>query len=111
MKKLLARERKKRLRVKLGEMKEEKGLLHDFLASKLSGSVTSKGSEISVDSRTISAIKLKKLVNKFIYHRNLMSKYWVGLSKDEIRINRFRRRKENKESKKGTPPSIIKHGF
>ena len=92
-------------------MKDEKERLHDFLTSKLRDRVSLKSSEITIDSRTTSAAKLKKLVNKFVYRRNLMSKYWVELNEDEIRINKFKRRKESKEPKKGTPPSIIKHGF
>ena len=106
-----AKEGRKKLKIKLGDMKDEEERLHGFLTSKLSDRVSLKSSEITVDSRATSAVKLKKLVNKFVYRRNLMNKYWVELNGDEIRISKFKRRKESLESKKGTPPSIIIYGF
>jgi hypothetical protein len=92
-------------------MKDEKERLYDFLTSKLGDRVSKKSGEITVNIQAISAAKLKQLVNKFVYRRNLMNRYWVELRKDAIRINTFKRRKESKETQKGTPPSIIKHGF
>ncbi|UCD96162.1 MAG: hypothetical protein JSV35_06615 [Candidatus Bathyarchaeota archaeon] len=92
-------------------MKDEKERLYDFLISKLGDSVSKKSDEITVDTRTISVAKFKQLVNKFDYRRNFINRYWVELRKDEIRINTFTRREESKENKKGTLPSIIKHGF
>jgi hypothetical protein len=92
-------------------MKDEKERLYDFLISKLGDHVSLKSNEITVSTQTVSAVKLKQLVNKFVYHRNLMNRYWVELDKDEIRINKFKHHKERKATKKGTPPSIIKHGF
>ena len=103
--------REKILKIKLGEMKDEKERLHKFLVSRLSDGVSSKHNEITVESQATSASKLKQLANKFVYRRNLMNKFWVELNGDEIRIHTFKHRKESKEPKKGTPPSIIKHGF
>lgn len=55
---------------------------------------------------------LKRLVNKFVYNRNLMNKYWVAKEGGIVKFNKFKRSgKHEKRIKKGTPPSIIKHGW
>ena len=103
---------KRKLKVDLGELKGESESLSSFLQSKLKVDVTSKGNKLLVDSETISSKELKRMVNKFVYHRNLNNKYWVGLEGSVVKINKFKRFKKKEEhEKKGTIPSTIKHGW
>ena len=103
--------RKKKLEVDLGELKDEREPLSTFLHSKLKVDVTSKRNKVLVDSENLSPKELKRMVNKFVYHRNLMNKYWVALEGGVVRINKFKHSEKQKKSKKGTPPSTIKHGW
>ena len=96
----------------LGELKDEKESLSSFLRSKLKVDVTSSGNKVLVDSENLSSKELKRMVNKFVYHRNLMNNYWVALESGVVKINKFTRsEKKKKRKKKGTPPSTIKHGW
>ncbi len=92
-------------------MKDEKETLSDFLRVKLKVDVTSRGNKVLVDSEDLPPEELKRLVNKFVYHRNLNNKYWVALESNVVKINKFRRSKKNEKRKKGTTPSTIKHGW
>jgi len=104
--------RKKKLKVDLDELEDEKESLSSFLRSKLKVDVTSKGNKVWVDSENLSSKELKRLVNKFVYHRNLHHKYWVELEGDTVRINKFKHsEKHKKRKKKETPPSTISHGW
>ncbi|MFQ6081345.1 MAG: hypothetical protein ACE5OW_06730 [Candidatus Bathyarchaeia archaeon] len=104
--------RKRRLKVDLGELEDERERLSSFLRSKLKADVVSKGNKVLVDSENLSSKELKRLVNKFVYRRNLMNKYWVALEGDTVRIEKFKRsEKHEKRKKKGTPPSTIRHGW
>ncbi len=103
---------KKKLKVDLGELEDERKSLSSFLRSKLKVDVTSSGNKLLVDSENLSLKELKRMVNKFIYHRNLMNKYWVALESGGVKINKFKRsEKQKKREKKGTPPSTVKHGW
>lgn len=96
----------------LGELENETESLSSFLRSKLKVDVTSKGNKVLVDSENLSKKELKRMVNKFVYRRNLMNKYWVELEGGTVRINKFKHSEKHKKRKKeGTQPSIIKHGF
>jgi len=104
--------RTKRLKVDLGDLKDEKESLSNFLHSKLKLDVTSSGNKVLVDSENLSPKELKKSVNKFIYHKNLMNRYWVGLEKGVVKVNKFKRpEKHEKRKGKKTAPSTIKHGW
>ena len=104
--------RKRKLKVDLGELKDERESLSSFLRSKLKVDVTSSGNKVLVDSENLSPQELKRLVNKFVYHRNLMNKYWVALESNVVKINKFKHaEKKEKRKRKGTPPSTIKHGW
>lgn len=100
------------MEVDLSEIEDERESLSSFLSSKLKVNVTSRGNKILVNSENLSPEKLKRIVNKFVYHRNLMNKYWVSLKGDVVGINEFKDVEEReKRKKKTTPPSIIKHGW
>lgn len=104
--------RKKRLKVDLGELEDERETLSSFLQSKLNVDIHSSGNKLLVDSENISSKELKRLVNMFVYHRNLMNKHWVALEDNVVKINKFKRSKKHEKRKgKGTQPSTIKHGW
>lgn len=104
--------RKRKLKVDLGELEDEKENLSSFLRSKLKVDVTSSGNKVLVDSENLSPQELKRLVNKFVYRQNLMNKYWVALESDVVKINKFKRaEKKEKRKREGIPPSTIKHGW
>jgi len=105
--------RKKRLEVDLSELeKDERELLSDFLHSTLNVDVTSSGSKVSIDSERSSLEELTKMVNKFVYHKNLNRKYWVALEGRVVKINKFEKaKKQEKRKKEATQPSTIKHGW
>jgi len=103
---------KRKLKVDLGELENEKESLSSFLRSKLKVDVTSSGNKVLVDSENLSPEELKRLVNKFVYRQNLMNKYWVALENDVVKINKFKRaEKKEKGKRKGIPPSTIRHGW
>jgi len=108
----LFRGTKKKFEVDLGEMRDERDLLSDFVKSKLKTDVAVSGNKISVHSEGLSAEDLKTLISKFVYRRNLNNKYWVALEDDTIKIKKFEGSKKNEKSKKNvTRPSTIKHGW
>ena len=96
----------------LGELKNEKEFLSSSLRLKLRVNVTSRGDKVLVDSENLSTMELKRLVNKFVYNRNLMNKYWVALDGGTVTFNKFKRSgKHEKKKEKGTIPPTIKHGW
>ena len=105
--------RKKRLEVELGGFEDdEKKLLSDFLHSTLRVDAVLSGNKMSIDSEQASPEELKRLVNKFVYHKNLNRKYWVALEGSVVKINKFEKaKKEEKRKKEAPPPSTIRHGW
>jgi len=103
--------RERRLEVDLGELGYEKEFLSSFLRSELKVDVALKGNKVLVDSENLTSKELKRMVNKFVYRRNLMREYWVALEDDVVKISKFKRSKKHKKPKKGIPPSIIRHGW
>jgi hypothetical protein len=103
--------RERRLKVDLGELKDECNALSIFLESKLKAKVTSMGNKLVVHSELLSPNKLKRLVNKFVYHKNLNHLYWVGLEGDVVKVNKFKHSTNKEKQKKGITPSTIKHGW
>lgn len=103
---------KKKLKVDLGELEDERESLSSFLRTTLKVEVTFDGNNVSVDSEKLSPQELKRLVSKFIYRRRLNNKYWVSLEGGAVEIRKFKGVKESeKRKKKVTPPSTIKHGW
>jgi hypothetical protein len=105
--------RKKWLEIDVGSLKrDEKEWLSHFLRSSLKVNVTLSGNKASVESEELPVKKLKQLVNKFIYHRNLNRKYWVELRGRVVKINGFEKKmKHEKPKREGIPPSTIPHGW
>jgi hypothetical protein len=70
------------------------------------------GGKVFVDSEQLSLEELKRLVNKFVYHRNLNHKYWVRVEGNGVRIGRFEKaRKPEGRRREGIKPQTITHGW
>ena len=102
---------KRRLKVNLGELQDEKESLASFLRTTLKGEINSQENNVSVDSEKLSPQELQRLVNKFIYHRKLNNKYWTSLEGGTVKINVFKAAKSEGKKKKGIAPATIKHGW
>ena len=98
------------MKVDLGELKESASL-SSFLSSKLEDDVTSKGNKLFIYSDLLSSSELKRLVNKFVYRRNLNHKYWVALERDVVKLHKFNHSKKKGKQKEAITPSTIKHGW
>ncbi len=102
---------KRKLKVDLGELKDECEAVSSFLSAKLEADVPSSVNKICVDAISSSPSELKRLVTKFVYHWHLNHRYWVALEGDVVKVNKFKRSEKKKKEKKGITPSTIKHGW
>ena len=103
--------RKKKLRVDVGDLMDERDALASYLRVALKVKVACDGRGVLVGSEDLSLEDLKKLVNKFVYHQRLNTKYWVALESGVVRISKFKEATKKKQSKEALPPSTIKHGW
>lgn len=86
--------------VDLGDMRDEKERLSNFLQSKLKVSVTPSGKKLTVNSENLSIKELHRIVTKFVYRRHLNSTYWVSIEGKKVKINRFKGKPKKKEKQK-----------
>jgi hypothetical protein len=101
----------RKLKVDLGDLKDESASLSSFLSSKLEAGITSMGNTLFVYSDSLSSSELKRLVNKFVYHQHLNHTYWVELEGDVVKLHKFRHAKKKGKQKEGDTSSTIKHGW
>ncbi len=102
---------KRTLQVDLGDLHDEKDKLTSFLNAKLKVNVVYSQNKLSIDSETLSPEELERAVNKFVYHKNLNTTYYVSLEGRVVKINRFKNaKKPEKISKHPTSPTFA-HGF
>jgi hypothetical protein len=101
----------RKLKIDLGDLKEERDSLSSFLGSKLEADITAMGNKLFVHSESVSSSELKKLVNKFVYHRHLNHSYWVEQEGDSVKMRKFKHADKKGKQKEGTTPSTIKHGW
>ena len=94
-----------------GELEEGKDQLSNFLRKNLNEEVASDGHHVSVDLGKMSPQELKGLVNKFIYHQHLNSRYWVALEGSNVKIHKFKEKKSEKKKKHSPAPATIQHGW
>jgi hypothetical protein len=99
------------VKVDMADLDSEKESFANFLLSqfKLNSSITPEGLELNMDD--VSTFALARIVNKFVYHKNLNSTHWVTVKNNVVKINKFKHQKKNKKNKHPVTPSIIKHGW
>ena len=105
--------RKRRLEVDVAALeKADREALSGFLRLSLSVDVVLSGGRISIESDVLSIEDLRRLVTKFVYHRNLNGLFWVGLDGDVVRVRRFEKGKKHERSRRGVaPPRVVTHGW
>ena len=102
---------KSKLQVDLGDLQGEKEHLSSFLHLSLKVDATSSQNKLSVESEELSPQELQRVVNKFVYRRNLNGTHWVSLEGSVVKINKFKNAKKPEKNKKpGTSPTFA-HGF
>jgi hypothetical protein len=90
----------------------EKESFRVFLGSRLGVDVVLSGSRVFVDSGRVSLEELRRLVNKFIYHRNLNRRFWVALDGEVVRVKLLEKvKKHERRRREATPPKTITHGW
>jgi hypothetical protein len=99
------------VRVEMAEVDAEKENLASFLQKsfKLDSSITRDG--LDVNGENVSAHALARIVNKFVYHKNLNSTYWVVADNNVVKIKRFKHDKKEKKNKHSVTASTIRHGW
>ncbi len=92
------------VKVDMEDLDGEKENLANFLHShfKLNPSIALKGLELNMDD--ISTYSLARMVNKFIYHKNLNSTHWIKVESNVVKINKFKGTTKKKEKHKKTMP-------
>jgi hypothetical protein len=86
------------LKVNLGDLEDEKENLANFLRTQFSvnSSITRKGLELKMEEGSTQA--LTKMVNKFVYRKNLNHTHWVTVENNVVKINRFNHQKKDRLS-------------
>ena len=96
---------KNRLQVDLGDLEDEKEHLTSFLHSNLRNvEFALVQNKLIVESGRVSAEELQRVVNKFVYRRNLNGTHYTSLQGSTIKIERFKGKekpKHKKEKKQG----------
>ncbi len=99
------------LKVDMGDLQGEKEALSSFMHSQFNLNSSSSHEGLELNAEQVSPQELERIVNKFVYHKNLNNAYWATLEKNVVKINKFKRHKKIKENKHPLTPSIIKHGW
>ena len=92
------------LQVDLGDLQNKKEQLTSFLQSHLQVSVTPYGNKLRVNSEKLSAQELRRVVTKFVYHRNFNNTHWVSIEGTTVKINRFKGTAKKTEKHKRSAP-------
>jgi hypothetical protein len=95
------------VKVDMADLDGEKENLANFLHSqlKLNSSITPKGLELNLED--VPTYSLARMVNKFVYHKNLNSTHWVTVENNVVKINRSKGTKKKEKHKKSMPHQNI----
>jgi hypothetical protein len=92
------------LRVDLGDLQKEKEQLTNFLKSHLQVSITPHENKLRLKSEKLSAQELRRVVTKFVYHRNFNTTHYVSIKGKTVKINRFKSTAKKTEKHKRSAP-------
>ena len=92
------------IKVDMGDLDGEKESLANFLLSqfKLNSSITPKGLELNAEA--VPTYSLARMVNKFVYHKNLNRTHWVTVENNVVKINKFKGSNKKKEKHQKESP-------
>ena len=95
---------KNTVKVDIAALESEKEALKDFLRSKfkLNSSIVPKGLELNMED--VSTYSLARMVNKFVYHKNLNGTHWATVENNVVKIKRFKVTSKKKEKHKKSRP-------
>ena len=95
------------VKVDMGDLDVEKENLANFLRShfKLNSSITPKGLELNMED--VPTYSLARMVNKFVYHKNLNRTHWVTVENNVVKINKFKGTAKKETHKKSLPHQNI----
>lgn len=99
------------VKIDVGDLDSEKENLANFLHTQfqLNSSIIREGLKLNMDEAPTAS--LARMVNKFVYRKNLNSTHWVDVKNNVVKINRFKPQTKVKKNKHPTTPSTIKHGW
>ena len=99
------------IKIDVGDLDGEKENLANFLHShfQLNSLTIREGLQLNMDEAPPHS--LARMVNKFVYSKNLNSTHWVSVKNNVVKINRFKLEKKAKKNKHPTTASTIKHGW
>jgi hypothetical protein len=100
-----------KMQIDLGDLQGEKERLSSFLHSSLKVDATSRQNRLALDSDEISSQELQRVVNKFVYRRNLNGTHWVSLEGSVVKINKFKNAKKPEKIRKNPTSPRFAHGF
>lgn len=94
----------------LAELEEEKQNIAKFLCSQfeLKATASWEGFEFEED---VSAYTLSRLINKYIYRKNLNRTYWVTVENEKVKVKKFKAQKKEKKNKHPVTASMIRSGW
>ena len=95
---------KSTVKVDMTDLDGEKENLANFLRSqfKLKSTINPKGLELNMEDA--STYSLARMVNKFVYHKNLNSTHWATVENNVVKINRFKGTAKKKEKHEKSMP-------
>ena len=82
-------------KVDIGDLENEKENLANFLRTqfRLNSSLTRKGLELKMEEGSTQTVT--RMVNKFVYRKNLNRTHCVTVEKNVVKISRFKKQKKN----------------
>lgn len=95
----------------MGDLEKEQENLSNFLLSHFKIHSSTGYDGLRFEAQAVSPKELEKMVNKFVYHRDLNGTHWVALENTVVKINRFKPVKKIKKNKHPVSPNKISHGW
>lgn len=96
-----------KLQVDLGDLKEQKEPLANFLQTQLKVEVEEEKGKLLVKSEKTTLTDLHHAVKKYVYHKSLNTTQFITLEGSTVKINHFKgHEKKEKEKKSSTHQSM-----
>ncbi len=102
---------KNKPQIDLSDFDAEQAALSSFLQTKLKTPMTQVFNKLEPESDTVTAEEIQRLVNKFVYHHNLNTKYYVSLSGSTVKIHKFKHDSKPEKTRKNPQSPTFAHGF
>jgi hypothetical protein len=97
--------------VDLSDFDAEKDPLYNFLQTKLKLNINKVQNKWQFDSENLAPEELQRVVNKYVYHHNLNTKYYVALQGSTVKLQKFKRDSKPEKTRKNPQSPTFAHGF